>query len=103
MDELKKEFTKKEMYDYLQYFMYCQCFDIDNIKDCATFKMYQEFLKDAETHHGDCTKEPVSCLRCQLYAIEIKAQNILDILWSDPKGHCGKICIKECEGSKSNK
>ena len=92
-----KEFTKEELYDYLQYLMYCNYFEKDHIKNCDTFKEYQEFLKDTEVHMGDCTNDCCSCSRCILHIIEIEAQNALDILWGNSVGHCGKVCIKECK------
>ena len=88
------------MYNFLQYLMYCNYFD--HIKSCSNHESYQEFLKDAQEHCGDCTQVAKSCMRCALQIIEVKAQNALDSMWSDSKGHCGKKCITECEGVKKN-
>ncbi len=99
-----KSFTKKEMYNYLQYFAYYHHFGDDNIKSCNLHQEYQEFLKDAEEHCGDCTQAAYSCARCKLYMLEVEAQNALEELWHGlKKGHCGKICITECEGIKKEK
>ena len=93
-----KEFTKKELYDYLQYITYCQFYE-QNPKDCKTHKNYQDFLnKETKEHFGDCTKQSCACLRCQLHMIEVEAKNALDMIWDSPIGHCGKKCISECEG-----
>ena len=94
-----KEFTKEEMYERLKYLMYCKMYEIE-VKVCESYHQYQKFLIGASFHMGDCTKESGSCLRCQLNEIEIEAQNALDMLWNDPVGHCGRICLKECEGPK---
>lgn len=98
-----KRFSRKEMYDYLQYFMYCHHVGDELTKSCASHEKYQEFLKDAEEHCGDCTQVACTCSRCSLQMLEIEAQNALDSIWEGPKGHCGKICITECEGAEKNK
>lgn len=93
-----KKFTKEEMYEYLKYIMYCNLYEEANLKTCKSHQQYQAFLKGAKRHMGDCTKDSGPCLRCQLNTIEIEAQNVLDMLYSDSVGHCGKICLEECEG-----
>jgi len=96
-----KRFTRKEMYNHLQYIMYCKYFENDHIKSCSNHKKYQEFLKNAEEHCGDCTQVATSCSRCTLQMLEVEAQNALDSMWSDSKGHCGKGCITECKEVKN--
>ena len=94
-----KEFTKKELYNCLQYITYCQFYE-QSPKACETYKQYQDFLnKHTKTHMGDCTKQNCPCVRCQLHMIEIESQNALEIIWNNPVGHCGKKCISECEGA----
>ena len=93
-----KSFSRKEMYDFLQYLMWCNHYNGDMMKSCHQHLAYQEFLKNAEEHCGDCTQVPATCMRCKLQFIEVEAQNALDVIWGDPKGHCGKKCITECEG-----
>jgi len=92
-----KKFTREEMYEYLKFIMFCKLSEIDNLKACTSYFGYQQFLEGADVHFGDCTKDPCPCSRCHLQMIEIEAQNALDILWSGDKGHCGKICLKECK------
>jgi hypothetical protein len=96
-----KRFSRKELYDYLQYFAYCHHFGDDTIKSCASHEEYQKFLKTAQEHCGDCTQLPASCMRCRLQMLEVEAQNALDSMWSGTKGHCGKECTTECEGVKN--
>lgn len=94
---MEKTFTKEQMYERMKYCVWC--FELgQNIKSCSSHLAYQGFLKDTKYHFGDCTKEPCSCLRCQLHEIEIEAQNIVDLMWGNHEGHCGKICLTECEG-----
>ena len=91
----KKEFTDDELYEKMKYIVYCIAVDID-FKSCSSNSSYQEFLKTTDKHCGDCTKEPQTCNRCFLHSIEIKAQNIVNILMSKDIGYCGKKCIEEC-------
>ncbi len=99
-----KRFSRKELYDYLQYFAYHNHFGGDDtIKSCASHEKYQEFLKDAKVHCGDCTQVACSCTRCQLQMLEVEAQNTLDMMMGKSEGHCGKKCITECEGVKDVK
>jgi hypothetical protein len=93
-----KRFSRKELYDYLQYFAWCHHFGNSSVKSCASHEQYQKFLKNASEHCGDCTSQPCPCLRCQKQMLEVEAQNALDSMWSGPKGYCDKKCVTECEG-----
>jgi hypothetical protein len=93
---IKKEFEKGLMREMMKYYLFCS--EIGrNVKDCKSHSLYQDFLKDAKVHHGDCTKEIYTCQRCMLNGIEIEAQNIVDSMFFGEKGHCGKNCLTECD------
>ena len=98
---MKKEFTEEELYEQMKYIVYCLETNRD-MKPCSSHEAYQELLKDAHRHIGDCTKEPSPCSRCFLISVEIEAQNAVDILMSNNVGHCGKECVSECNYDDSN-
>ena len=96
---MKKEFTKEELYKTMKYIVYCLEVGTDcvGVKGCQSHASYREFLKSSKIHCGDCTQEPATCLRCMLNGLEIDAQNIVDYLFFDSVGHCGKKCVSECD------
>jgi hypothetical protein len=95
-----KEFTREEAFKKLLYITYCNEMEI-NPQPCSSHEKYIKFLKDAEEEHcGDCVLLPTTCTRCFLQQLEIEAQNALMILWKNEKGHCGKNCLDDCEGSE---
>lgn len=71
----------KELYDGLLYYCWCVFFrKQDDVLSCKAMNEYQKFLKDADTHFGDCTLQSISCFRCILQELEIQAQKLYDYL-----------------------
>ena len=86
-------------YEDAKYLVWCFEFEA-KLKSCKSHADYLDFIKDAERHGGDCTSLPCPCIRCAMNEIEIKAQNMLDYFNNIETGHCGKICLIECEFNK---
>lgn len=99
MTEKQYTFTEQELYDYMQYFVFCMENEFEgDIQSCSTHEMYQELLNNSNKHIGDCTKMPCPCDRCHLQSYEVIAQNMTYAMISKKVGHCGKNCLKECKG-----
>jgi len=99
---MKKEFTENELYEKMKFIVYCLETDL-GIKECSSHAAYNQLLKESHNHRGDCTGDPCPCNRCFLADIEIRAQNIVDSLFSNNTGYCGKECLTNCDWANEYK
>jgi len=75
------ENKNKKLYEDLVYFCWVNYVEYDNsILLLKTREEYENFLKSAQVHMGDCTKDACSCLRCVLQKCEIQAQQLYNYL-----------------------
>ena len=63
----------------LMFVLWCKEFGKDP-GSCESGEQYKDYLKDAEVHCGDCTKDSCSCIRCNMQGLEVDSQNAINYL-----------------------
>ena len=71
----------QELYDALLYISWVNFMDLDQcFLYLDTKEQFNNFVKNAQVHFGDCTKDPCTCNRCVLHECEITAQRMYNYL-----------------------